>query len=298
VKVVVSGASGFIGSSLVPALEAEGHDVLKLVRREARAPDEVEWNPAGGTVDKKALTGVDAIVHLAGANVGRRWTESRKREILESHVGGTRLLAATAATLEPRPTAFLCAGGIDVYGGRGDEILTENSGLGEGFLAEVGQAKEAAAEPARVAGIRVVTFRQGIVLAKHGGALQRMLPFFRLGVGGRVASGKQWWSWVALADVTAAYGFALRSGIAGPVNLCSPNPVTNEQFTHALGKTLNRPTTLPAPEFGVRALYGEMGVEVLIRRPRVLPAKLLDAGFEFSQPTIDVALERALEPSS
>jgi uncharacterized protein (TIGR01777 family) len=294
VKVAVSGASGFIGSALVPVLEREGHEVLRLVRREPAASNEVSWDPAAGAVDRPALAGIDAIVHLAGANVGRRWTEARKREILESHVDGTRLLAATAAALEPSPAVLLCAGGVDVYGGRGDEILTEESSLGEGFLAEVGQAKEAAAEPARTAGIRVVSFRQGIVLAKHGGALQRMLPFFRLGIGGRVASGKQWWSWVALEDVTAAYAFALDGDLAGPVNLVSPSPVTNEQFTKALGEALSRPTVFPAPELGVRALYGEMGVEVLIRRPRVLPAKLLDAGFEFSFPTIDVALARAL----
>jgi uncharacterized protein len=294
VKVAVSGASGFIGSALVPALAAEGYDVLRLVRREARDATEIEWDPAARSVDGNALAGVNAIVHLAGANVGHRWTESRKREILDSHVDGTRFLAATAAALEPRPSVLVCAGGIDVYGGRGDEVLTEESALGAGFLAEVGQAKEAAAEAARVAGIRVVSFRQGIVLAKHGGALQRMLPFFRLGLGGRVASGKQWWSWVALDDVTAGYAFALRSELVGPVNLTAPKPVTNEQFTQALGNALHRPTVFPAPELGVRALYGEMGVEVLIRRPRVLPAKMLDAGFEFSLPTIDVALERAL----
>jgi uncharacterized protein (TIGR01777 family) len=294
VKVAVSGASGFIGSVLVPALEGAGHEVWRLVRREPVAPNEVSWDPASEAVDRSALAGVDAIVHLAGANVGQRWTEARKREIFDSHVHGTRVLAATAAALEPSPSVLLCAGGVDVYGGRGDEILTEESSLGEGFLAEVGQAKEAAAEPARSAGIRVVSFRQGIVLAKHGGALERMLPFFRLGLGGRVASGKQWWSWVALDDVAAAYAFALRSELAGPVNLVSPTPVTNEQFTKALGEALHRPTVFPAPELGVRALYGEMGVEVLIRRPRVLPARLLDAGFEFSAPTIDVALERAL----
>jgi uncharacterized protein (TIGR01777 family) len=294
VKVAVSGASGFIGSALVPALAAEGHDVLRLVRRAPRDGAEIEWDPSAQVIDRTALAGVEAIVHLAGENVGHRWTESRKRVIHDSHVEGTRLLAATAATLEPKPSVLVCAGGIDVYGGRGDEILTEESTLGEGFLAEVGRAKEAAAEPARVAGIRVVNFRQGIVLAKHGGALQRMLPFFRFGLGGRVASGKQWWSWVALDDVAAAYAYALRSELAGPVNVCAPNPVTNEQFTQALGTAVNRPTVLPAPEFGVRALYGEMGVEVLIRRPRVLPAKLLDAGFEFSYPNIDVALERAL----
>jgi uncharacterized protein len=295
VKVAVSGASGFIGSALVPALQDRGHDVIRLVRRESRGADEVSWDPAAGLLDPSALHGVDAIVNLSGENVGKRWTDSRKRVIRDSHVDSMRLLATTAAALEPKPSAFVCAGGIDVYGDRGDEILTEASALGEGFLAEVGRAKEAAAEPARAAGIRVVNFRQGIVLAAHGGALQRMLPFFRLGLGGRVASGKQWWSWVALDDVTAAYAFALGTNLEGVVNLCAPNPVTNQQFTTALGNALRRPTIFPAPEFAVRALYGQMGVEVLIRRPRVLPARLLDADFTFSLPTIDVALERALE---
>jgi uncharacterized protein (TIGR01777 family) len=233
-------------------------------------------------------------VNLSGENVGSRWTDARKREIFDSHVHAMQLLAATAAVLEPRPSAFVCAGGIDVYGDRGDEILTEESALGEGFLAEVGRAKEAASQPARDAGVRVVNFRQGIVLAAQGGALRRMLPIFKFGVGGRVASGKQWWSWVGMDDVTAAYAFALASDLAGPVNLCAPNPVTNAQFTNALGRALRRPTIFPAPEFAVRTLYGEMGVEVLIRRPRVLPARLLDAGFEFSAPTIDVGLEQAL----
>jgi uncharacterized protein (TIGR01777 family) len=294
VKIAISGASGLIGSALVPALEAKGHEVLRLVRREARGPAEISWNPAAGALDKRALEGVDAVVNLSGANLGKRWTASRRREILDSRVEATRLLASTAAALEPKPSVVVCAGGVDIYGERGNEILTEASTLGDGFLADVGRAWEGAAEPARAAGIRVVNFRQGVVLATEGGALARMLPFFKLGVGGRVGSGKQWWTWVGLEDVTAAYAFVLDAELAGPVNLCAPNPVTNEQFTKALGSALRRPTIFPAPELAVRALYGQMGVDVLIRRPRVLPAKLLDAGFEFAAPTIDVALARAL----
>ena len=286
----MSGASGLIGTALVPTLRAEGHEVIRLVRREPSSADEIRWNPAAGELDPTQLQGVDAIVNLSGENIGQRWTASRKREILDSRRTATDLLARTAAALEPRPSAFVCAGGVGIYGDRGDEIVTEESTLGSGFEADVGRAWEAATSPAREAGIRVVNFRQGIVLAKGGGALERMLPPFKLGIGGRVGSGEQWWSWVAISDVTAAYAFVLRSELAGIVNLCAPNPVTNKQFTEALGKTLRRPTILPAPAIVVRTLFGEMGDNVLLRGRRALPARLLDAGFDFAAPTIDGAL--------
>ena len=293
-KVVVGGASGLIGSALVPVLRASGHEVVRLVRREPSAADEIRWDPAAGTLDASALQGVDAIVNLSGENIGQRWTQSRKREILDSRVHTTTLLASTAASLDPRPSVLVCAGGAGVYGDRGDEIVTEESTLGTGFEADVVRAWEQAAEPARAAGIRVVNFRQGMVLAKAGGALERMLLPFRLGVGGRVGSGKQWWTWVARDDVVRAYGFVLEREIEGPVNLCAPNPVTSKQFTDALGRALRRPTILPAPAFAIRAVFGEMGDNVLLCGRRALPARLLDAGFEFSAPTIDIALERAL----
>jgi uncharacterized protein (TIGR01777 family) len=293
VKVVVSGASGLIGSALVPALRASGHDVTRLVRREEIAADEIRWDPAEGDLDASRLQGVDAIVNLSGENIGQRWTESRKREILESRTSATSLLARTAAKLEPHPSVFVCAGGIGIYGDRGDEIVTEDSTLGTGFEADVGRAWEAAAEPARDAGIRVVNFRQGLVLAKEDGALRRMLLPFKLGLGGRVGNGRQWWTWVALDDLTAAYAFVLGGELAGAVNVCAPNPVTSEQFTDALGKALRRPTIFPAPAFAIRTLFGEMS-DVLLRGRRALPARLLDAGFEFTAPTIDVALARAL----
>ena len=293
-KVVVGGASGLIGSALVPVLRASGHEVVRLVRREPSAADEIRWDPAAGTLDASALQGVDAIVNLSGENIGQRWTQSRKREILDSRVHTTTLLASTAASLDPRPSVLVCAGGAGVYGDRGDEIVTEESTLGTGFEADVVRAWEQAAEPARAAGIRVVNFRQGMVLAKAGGALERMLLPFRLGVGGRVGSGKQWWTWVARDDVVRAYGFVLEREIEGPVNLCAPNPVTSKQFTDALGRALRRPTILPAPAFAIRAVFGEMGDNVLLCGRRALPARLLDAGFEFSAPTIDAALGRAL----
>lgn len=295
VKVVVSGASGLLGSALVPELERAGHEVVRLVRREARAPNEVSWDPAAGTIDAAALQGVDAAVSLSGANVGRRWTNRRKREILDSRVQTTDLLARALARLDPRPSALVSAGGIDIYGDRGDEILTEESELGtSGFMVEVARAWEAATEPARAASIRVVTFRQAMVLSPAGGALKRMLTPFRLGVGGRVGSGKHWWSWVSLDDLLTAYRFALEGEIHGPVNLVAPNPVQSAQFVKALGRALRRPTVFPLPALGVKALFGEMGETVLLESHRVLPARLLDEGFPFAYPDLDGALEHAL----
>lgn len=293
-KVAVSGASGLIGSALVPALEAAGHDVVRLVRREPAAANELAWDPDAGTIDAARLSGVDAIVTLSGETIGQRWTDKRRAEILESRVSTAGLLARTAAALDPPPSVFVSAGGVGIYGDRGDEILTEDSPLGEGFLADVGRAWEAAAEPARVAGIRVVNFRQGIVLARRGGALDRMVTPFRLGLGGRIGSGRQWWSWVALADALTAYRFVLENEISGPVVLSSPNPATNAQFVRALGRALRRPTVFPLPGFAVKAAFGEMGVAVLLEGQRTLPARLLDTGFEFSEPNIDAALERTL----
>src|SRR5688572_21004506 len=293
-KIVVSGASGLIGSSLVPALRTAGHDVIRLVRREPSSADEVRWDPAAGEIDSARLEGVDALVNLSGENLAKRWTESRKREILNSRVQSTDLLAQTASALEPKPSAFVLASAVGFYGDRGDEILTEESSGGTGFLADVVRAWEAAADPARAAGIRVVHLRQGIVLSQRGGALKPMLLPFRLGVGGRVGSGEQWWSWVAMDDLKAAYAYALRSDIGGAVNLTAPNPTTNEQFTEALGKSLHRPTVLPLPGFAARALFGEMGKTMLLGGQRVLPARLQDAGFTFEAPTIDAGIARAL----
>ena len=291
-KVVVSGASGLIGSSLVPALQAGGHDVVRLVRREpAGSPEEARWDPAAGELEHAPLHGTDAIVNLSGEYMGKRWTDARKREIVDSRVKTTDLLARTAAALEPRPSVVVVASAIGYYGDRGDEILTEESSAGTGFLTDVVRAWEAAADPAREAGVRVVHLRQGIVLSKDGGALKQMLLPFKLGVGGRVGSGKQWWSWVGLDDVVAAYVHAIASDSTGAVNVTAPNPATNEQFTNALGKALRRPTIVPVPGFGIRALFGDMGDTMLLGGQRVLPARLLDAGFEFSAPTLDTALE-------
>jgi uncharacterized protein len=295
VRIAVAGASGLIGSALVPALEAAGHDVVRLVRREPEAANELEWSPDDGTIDVAGLVGIEAVVALSGENVGRRWTEKRKAEILQSRVTSAELLARTAAELDPKPSVFVSAGGTGIYGDRGDEVLTEESSLGQGFLADVGRAWEAAAGPARAAEIRVVNFRHGIVLAREGGALARLLTPFKFGLGGRVGSGRQWWPWVALDDVVSAYRFVLENDISGAVNLTAPNPATNEQFVQALGRALGRPTVIPLPAFAVRTAFGEMGETMLLEGQRVLPARLLDAGFEFRYPELDTTLERALE---
>jgi uncharacterized protein len=294
-RIAVSGASGLIGSALVPALRAAGHEVVMLVRREPERSDEIAWNPAESTIDTAALTGVDAFVSLSGANLDVRWTASKKQEILQSRVQTTELLARTSAALEPRPSAFVSVTGTGIYGDRGEEVLTEASELGSGFLATVARAKEAAAEPAREAGIRVVDFRQGFVLTRRGGALARMLTPFRLGVGGRVGSGRQWWSWIALDDSVAGFRYALESDLEGRVNLTSPNPVPNAHFVKALGRALHRPTVFPLPELAVKAVFGEKGEAMLLEGQRVLPARLLQAGFAFRYPDLDAAFARALE---
>lgn len=293
-KIAVSGASGLLGTALVPVLRGRGHDVVRLVRREARAPDEISWDPAAGSLDPAAVADVDAFVNMSGATIGQRWTEARKREIRDSRVQTTSLLARTAAALDRRP-ALVSTGGVAYYGDRGDEMLTEESEPGEGFLADVAKAWEAAADPAREAGSRVVSFRQGIVLTRHGGALQKMLTPFKLGLGGRVGSGRQWWSWISLDDVLAAYVAAVEGELEGTYNLVSPNPATSAQFTKALGRALGRPTIFPLPGIVVKTLFGEMGEATLLEGQRALPARLLEAGFEFSYPELDAAMTRALE---
>ena len=294
-KIAVTGASGLIGSALVPALEVAGHEVVRLVRRAAEGPGELAWDSAAGTLDAAGLVGVDGVVNLSGETIGRRWTAARRRDILASRVDSTTFLAETLTALEPPPKVLVCAGGVGIYGDRRDEILTEESGLGTGFLAEVGIAWESAAEPARAAGIRVVNFRQGLVLSRQGGALARLLTPFKLGVGGRVGSGRQWWSWVAIDDLVGAYRFALEGVLEGPVNLVSPSPATNAQFVKALGRALGRPTVFPLPAVAVKTLFGEMGDAALLQGQRALPARLLEAGFTFTYPELDAAFERALE---
>jgi uncharacterized protein len=293
VKVAVTGSSGLIGSALLPALAAAGHEPVPLVRGVPR-PGEVRWDPATGSIDGAGLAGAGAIVNLAGETIAARWTETRKRRILESRVAGTRLIAETAARLEPKPGVLLCASAVGFYGSRGDEELTETSAKGAGFLADVVEAWEAAAEPAREAGIRVVHLRHGLVLSRHGGALARLLLPFRLGLGGRVGSGDQWWSWIAMEDVTAVYVSLLELQLSGPVDLVAPEPARNRDFVKALGRALHRPAAVPFPSLAVRAVLGEMGEELLLSGQRVLPVALETHGFEFRCRTLAAGLECAL----
>ena len=293
--VAVSGASGLLGSALLPALRAAGWIPRPLVRR-AAAADEVQWDPAVGTLDLKALEGVTAAVHLAGESIAAgRWTAEAKRRIRESRIQGTRLLAESLARLRVRPRVLVTASAVGIYGDRGDTPLDETSDLGTDFLARVGQEWEAAAQPAVDAGIRVVPLRFGIVLAREGGALPRMLTPFRMGVGGPLGSGRQWMSWIAIDDAVAAVLEALRNEAArGPINAVAPEPVRNAEFAARLGEALGRPAIIPAPAFALRALFGEMADGALLASQRVLPARLTALGFRFKYPALPETLEAIL----
>jgi uncharacterized protein len=294
-RVAITGSTGLIGSALVPALEAAGHEVARLRRRGDTPP---RWDPEAGTIDADALVGFDAIVHLAGEGIGeRRWTPDQKQRILRSRTAGTDLVARTAASLDPKPSVFVCASAIGYYGDRGSEELTEDSPPGDNFLSEVVQAWEAATAPAASAGIRVVSLRTGIVLAHKGGALGRMLLPFRLGFGGRIGSGRQWMSWVSIDDVVGGYLYALtQASLGGPVNLTAPTPVRNEEFTKTLGRVLRRPTILPTPLLPLKVVYGpELVQQLLVDGQRVLPAKLTKCGYGFAHEELEDALRAVLQ---
>jgi uncharacterized protein (TIGR01777 family) len=295
-KVVVSGASGQLGSALVPALRDAGHEVLRLVRRQARVADELSWDPAGHILDPDALADVDAVIHLAGAGVGdRRWTAAYKREIRDSRVNGTQTIAAALAAAKPRPRVLLSASGINWYGDTADRTVDESAPSGEGFLADLCREWEAATRPAEEAGVRVVRMRTAPVLAPEGGLLGRLVPIFRLGVGGKLASGKQYMSWISLRDYLGAIQFLLTAeDVRGPVNLCAPDPVTNAEFTRALGTVLRRPTVLPVPGFAVRIVAGELADEAALIGQRALPTVLLERGYEFQDIDLDATLRWAL----
>ena len=296
-KIAVTGASGLVGRKLVEALRARGFSVLRLVRRAPTGSDEARWDPGRGTIDEQALQGITGAVHLAGDNVASgRWTEAKKERIRSSRVQGTELLARALSALEPKPSVLVSASAIGYYGVRGDEVLDERSAAGAGFLASVCEEWEAATAPAREAGIRVVNARIGIVLASEGGALAKMKTPFLLGVGGRVGDGTQYMSWITLDDLVASLVFALESdGLAGPVNMVSPNPVTNAVVTAALGRVLKRPTFLPVPKLALRLGAGaEMANEMLIGGARVMPSALQAHGFEWRHSELEPALRTVL----
>ena len=294
--VAVTGSSGLIGSALVAALERDGDRVLRLVRSGPAREGTARWEPSAGAIDAAALEGLDAVVHLAGESIGAaRWTAAKKARILNSRVEGTSLLAATIAELRAPPRVLVSGSAIGFYGDRGDEVLTEGSGPGAGFLAGVVRRWEDAAGPVAAAGVRLVLLRSGIVLSPRGGVLGTMLVPFRLGLGGRLGSGRQWTSWISLDDEVGAIVRALRDdSLAGPVNAVAPNPVTNAELTATLGRVLRRPAVAAVPTIALRAALGADAARELLGSQRVRPARLEAAGFEFRDPDLEGALRRLL----
>jgi uncharacterized protein (TIGR01777 family) len=294
-KIVVSGASGLIGTQLVAKLSSNGHEVVRLVRRSSKA-GEIQWNPKSGTLDAAALEGTDAVIHLSGAGIGdKRWTDGYRKEILDSRTATTALLANTMASLSRKPSVFLSGSAIGIYGARNDEQLTEVSTHGTGFLAEVCEQWEAAAKPAVDAGIRTVYLRTGIVLSPKGGALKKLLPLFKLGVGGKFGNGKQWQSWISIDDEIGAIEHLLTANVSGAVNLTAPNPVTNAEFTKVLASVLKRPAIVPVPTFAPKILLGgELADALLFTGQRVIPAALNASGYNFKHTTLESAFRSLL----
>lgn len=327
-NILVTGASGFVGSALAPHLVRAGHHVIPLRRGELRDAKTPHWNPQSqeqrkgqktqsrgapqfsfashalrdlalkpGEIDLAPAGSLDAVIHLAGENIAQRWTAGAKVRLRESRVDATQLLSTALARLDRKPRVLVCASATGFYGNRGDEVLTEASSPGHGFLAGLCQQWEAAARPAAAAGIRVVLLRFGILLDRDGGALKKMLPAFRLGIAGRLGSGQQYWSWATRADAVRAIEHTLNHAeLLGPVNVVAPEPVTNARFTSALSRVLRRPAMLPAPAFALRALLGEMADEALLSSARVLPKRLEESGFNFEDPQLEPALRKILAP--
>src|SRR5580704_8194051 len=294
-RVLMSGASGLIGTALVPSLEASGCEVTRLVRGAASGERQIVWDPAR-PLDPELVSGFDAVIHLSGESIVGRWTEAKKKRIVESRVGATRNLSEALAKALQRPRIFVCASATGFYGNRDDEVLREGSSSGTGFLPEVCREWEAAADAASAAEIRVVHIRTGIVLSGRGGALQKMLLPFRLGLGGKTGSGKQWMSWIGMEDMIAAVQWILKhDSLSGAVNMVAPNPLTNAEFVKTLAAVLSRPAIFSVPVFAVRLAFGEMGKEILLGSQRVEPAKLLASGYVFQQPDLRRALERILQ---
>ncbi len=296
-RIVVTGSSGLVGRALVGHFRASGHETLRLVRRAPRADDERTWDPDRGALDPSAFDGAHAVVHLAGENLAQgRWTPARKARLRDSRIGPTRLLAETLADRSDRPSVLVSASAVGYYGLAGDEWLDESSPPGGDFLARLCADWEAATEPAACAGVRVVPLRSGVVLSPRGGALARMLPFFRLGLGGILGRGTHYLSWIAIDDLVAAIGHVLATpALEGAVNAVAPSPVTNRTFTRALGRVLKRPTVARVPAAALRLAFGEMADAALLASQRVRPRRLLETGFRFALPELDAALYHALE---
>jgi len=298
-RILVSGASGPIGTALLPTLSANGAHITRLIRAESPSPaheeQSIRWDPANPFVDD-VLSGFDAVIHLAGESIVGRWTETKKKNIRDSRVMGTQHLAQALAQAKDKPQMFICSSAIGYYGNRGDEVLTEHSTPGSGFLPEVCQEWEAATRPAADAGIPTVRIRTGIVLSPRGGALGKMLPPFKMGVGGRIGDGQQWMSWIDVQDMVGAIHHILKSDLLnGPVNMVAPKPVTNAEFTQTLAGVLSRPAIFPVPAFAVKALFGEMGETVLLGSQRVEPTQLVSSGYPFRFRTLRASLENTLK---
>ena len=291
-RIGVTGASGLLGTALVPALRGAGHAVTRI----GRGPDsDVRWNPAAGQMDAAACEGIDAFVHLAGANIGQRWTSGHRREIRDSRVAGTTLIARTAAAMAPQPRVLVSASAVGIYGNAADAVCDESAPAGHDYLAEVCQAWESGADAARTAGIRTVHLRFGVLLSRHGGALGKMLPVFRLGAGGRVGDGRQWMSWLSMDDAVAIVRFALDSeALLGAVNATAPSPVTNTEFTATLARVVHRPALFPVPALALNLAFGEMAQATLLASQRVVPRRLLSAGYVFRHATLEPALRAAV----
>lgn len=294
-RVAITGSSGLLGTALRRALSDRGDDVVRVVRSNP-GPTDVLWDIYAGTIDADGLAGVDAVVHLAGEGIGeKKWSDEQKAKIVDSRVKGTALIAETMAALEQPPSVFLCGSAMGIYGSRGDEKLTESSSHGSGFLADLTVEWEACAAPAIDAGIRTAFIRTGLVLSAEGGALKEQLPFFKMGIGGKIGNGKQYWSWISITDHVNAMLHILDGDLSGPVNLTAPNPSTNAEFTTALGKALGRPTFLPTPKPAVQLRLGkECAQALLYDSARVLPEVLLANGFVFTHTTIDDAFAAIL----
>jgi len=296
-RVLVSGSSGLIGSALLPALTHDGHEVVRLVRsRNLNSAGAVYWNPDTAEIDTAPIEGIGAVVHLAGKNIASgRWTARRKQEIRDSRVKGTRLLCDTLARLNHKPEVLVSASAVGYYGHRGDELLREDAAPGSGFLAELTRAWENALQPAAQAGIRTVALRTGTVIARQGGALAKLLPLFKAGLGGRLGDGTQYMSWIALTDLVDIVRFTFTNkAISGALNAVAPHPVTNIEFTKALGHAVKRPTLLTIPAFALRLVVGELADEGLLASTRAHPAKLEKYGYEFTCPDLESALRAVI----